>query len=124
MNCPRCKLSLSAEQYEGQSLHFCGNCWGHWVSLDAFERILRSEAYDFSTAEKATLLYRWSQNKDSNVDTTEKISCPACDQQLTRMAFDDQCPVPVDRCDEHGVWLDCSEIKQIQIFIDSLRQSE
>lgn len=124
LDCPRCKMMLGTEQYENQEVNFCGNCWGHWVNLETFEKILRSEVYEFSKSESDSLLKKWSAQATVDIDKSKDIQCPECHRAMRQMPFADNCPVIVDRCKTHGVWLDASEIKEIQIFIDSLRSSE
>lgn len=119
-DCPRCNLALQNETYEGTELLFCGSCWGHWVGFGAFKTILMNEVYEFSENDSKTILKKWAQH-ESGEKLTEKINCPDCNKEMRQMDFADECPVLVDRCEDHGVWLDCAEIKEIQIFLDELR---
>jgi len=121
-DCPRCSLKLQTEVYEENDVLFCTNCWGHWVSFPAFAAILQNEVYSFSKSDTESVLRKWA-GQEGGSDLTSVIRCPDCDQEMRQMNFADDCPVLVDRCDDHGVWLDCAEIKEIQVFLDALRQT-
>lgn len=118
--CPRCVLELNNEKYESVDVLFCGQCWGHWMTPDAFTQILKSERYAFSDAEKNSVLRGWAEKADPKMELERVVKCPDCDQQTERKAFSDDCPVVLDLCHDHGVWLDASEIKQVQVYFDSL----
>lgn len=119
-NCPRCQLALKDETYEGTEVLFCGTCWGHWVGFGTFKTILQKEVYEFSADDAESVLKKWAQQQGGE-KLTDKIDCPDCGNEMRQMDFDEKCPVLVDRCDDHGVWLDCAEIKEIQVFLDQLR---
>ena len=122
-DCPRCTLPMQAETYEGTDLMFCGTCWGHWVGFDGFKKILENEVYSFSKTDTESVLRKWA-SQQAGEELTAIINCPDCSKEMRQMDFADECPVLVDRCDDHGVWLDCAEIKEIQVFIDGLRKSK
>ena len=122
-DCPRCSLPLQIEVYEETDVFFCTSCWGHWVDFGAFSTILQNEVYTFSKEDTESILKKWAR-QEAGVDETSVITCPDCGKKMRQMNFADDCPVLVDRCDDHGVWLDCAEIKEIQIYIDDLRRKE
>lgn len=117
-DCPRCKLPMSSEEYESEKVLFCNNCWGHWIPPAAFERIVATEVYQFSTDEKHSVIKRWSAATSSMMRTAANIGCPDCGSLMNQAPFATGCGVVVDRCPDHGVWLDGGEIKRVQIFID------
>ena len=119
-DCPRCKLELQAEEYEGVPALFCSTCWGHWMSKESFTRMLKNEEYEFSTEERAAVLDGWGNAGAADVDLEPVVHCPICSKATTRKQFADDCPVELDLCDDHGVWLDASEVKQVQVYFDSL----
>ena len=118
--CPRCKLKLQNEKYENADTLFCSLCWGHWMTKDAFSQVLESERYTFSDAEKESVLRNWAEKSDPDVNLDPVVNCPVCNSATEKKPFSDDCPVVLDLCHEHGVWLDASEIKQVQVYFDSL----
>ena len=119
-NCPRCNLSLQPEKYEDQDVFFCGTCWGHWLDHETFARIMESEVYSFSKDESVAVLSSWANRDPGEISLSQSAACPVCGDAMEQSPIDvDRCPVVIDRCAEHGVWLDTSEIKQIQVFYEN-----
>ena len=117
-DCPRCQLMMQTEVYEGHDVHFCNTCWGHWLDTETFTSILESEVYSFGTEERRSVLAQWSDH-DSSLKLSPSAPCPECGEAMVQEPVDDLCPVVIDRCAEHGIWLDTAEIKQIQVFVDT-----
>ena len=122
-DCPKCKLSLQPQLYEDVTIQFCGNCWGHWLDHPSMAQILATEAYGFSRSEQAVVLESWVKAAESSTDSDmHGLRCPICQAPMTESVFADDCPVLVDRCSQHGTWLDAGEIKQVQIFVENRRR--
>lgn len=120
MNCPRCQLTLRNDTYEGQNVMFCDTCWGYWLPGATLNEILRDESTKFSDSERKSVFQTWALQGDANRQGHEDqlINCPQCEVQMKRMQVHPACPVMVDKCAEHGVWLDTGEIKELQIFVE------
>ena len=93
------------------------------MTREAFTHVLESERYKFSDGEKKSVFRAWSDGAPSNPALEPIVNCPICGGETERKDFADDCPVVLDLCHEHGVWLDASEIKQVQVFFDSLKRS-
>ena len=121
MDCPRCKLSLGTQDYEGRHILFCQECWGCWVGADDLRNILSDETTKWSKGEKQTIFLTFMNKGDADRQGSEgkTIRCPTCDGPMSKKRVDPDCPVVIDRCDEHGYWLDTGEIKELQMFIES-----
>lgn len=119
-DCPRCRLGLQSEEYEGAKVLFCGNCWGHWVTFEALAMIMASDQYQFSESEAATCLFgKWADANEEDPQPLDAALCPDCQQEMTTGPFSADCPIEVDRCARHGMWLDTSEVKQLQVYFES-----
>ena len=118
-DCPLCQLSMQNQEYEGVMTQFCGTCWGHWLDDEALRHILETEVYAFHS-ERKSVFEAWAVEIDSpeSVGERAKLKCPVCTCEMQRAPFDKTCSVVVDRCDEHGTWLDVGEIKQLQVFVE------
>ena len=90
------------------------------MTQDAFTAVMHGDGYKFNDAEKKSVLRTWaSKAADTSLDPI--VKCPVCSQLTVRKPFSDDCPVDLDLCHDHGVWLDASEIKQVQVYFDSLK---
>lgn len=120
MDCPRCKLGLTDMIYEGEAVKYCGTCWGYWMRRRQLDKIVDGAMYKFSKKEskqiRRTLKTRGDVDRQGN--ESGLIDCPSCKKVMERKKFHYQCPVEIDECTEHGIWLDTGEIKELQIFIE------
>ncbi len=126
MDCPRCGLSLSRQEYEGENVSFCSTCWGHWLTRSQLDNIVKKVQYKFSKYERDTVLTTMTREGDVDRQGSEKqpINCPECDKPMERKKYESRCPVKIDECPEHGIWLDTGEIKDLQIFIEKHLQKK
>jgi Zn-finger nucleic acid-binding protein len=120
MDCPRCRLSLAEAEYEGEQVHFCGTCWGYWMTKPQLDRIVGGVKYRFGAGEARTVAGTLSSEGDVDRQGAEReaVPCPACGAQMKREQYSADCPVQIDECGEHGLWLDTGEIKDLQVFIE------
>ena len=115
MDCPRCKLPLKAVDYEGVETDMCGNCWGFWLDTGELSQVLERRELEFSSEEKELILD--IRTASSTGDTTP-APCPRCNQVMDRVHFDESVHLVIDRCPDHGVWLDTGEIKKVQALAE------
>lgn len=119
MDCPRCKLTLTDSDYEGQAVKFCNECWGYWVSRPQLEAIISSVTYSFSKAEaKASTSSKAGGDANRQGSEAKRLACPDCHAHMERKKYRPNLPVEIDECPAHGVWLDTGEIKDLQVFIE------
>jgi hypothetical protein len=83
------------------------------------DAILSGVTYRFGKGEARTIAKTFSHG-DANRQGTESeaVSCPVCGVEMTRKRYSSNCPVQIDECGEHGLWLDTGEIKDLQVFIE------
>jgi Zn-finger nucleic acid-binding protein len=120
MDCPRCRLSLVAAEYEGEQVHFCGTCWGYWLTRRQLDQITTAVTYRFGEPESQAIEEALDTHGDANRQGSEHqaVSCPVCGIEMKRKRYVPSCPVDIDECHEHGIWLDTGEIKDLQVFIE------
>jgi Zn-finger nucleic acid-binding protein len=120
MDCPRCRLSLAEAEYEGQQVHFCGTCWGYWLTRPQLDQITAGVNYRFGKRESQTIQKMLETDGDADRQGSEReaTSCPVCGAGMARKRYSSNCPVEIDECDQHGLWLDTGEIKDLQVFIE------
>ena len=126
MDCPRCVLCLSRQEYEGENVFFCSTCWGHWLRRSQLDNIVKKVQYKFSKYERNTVLTTLAREGDVDRQGLEKqsINCPECDELMERKKYELGCPVKIDECPKHGIWLDTGEVKDLQIFVEKHLQKK
>ncbi len=119
MDCPRCKLPLKAETYEGHQVELCQSCWGMWLEPGELEEILISRQYQFSPEEKQVAL---KGGVGKSRGPVSPAPCPRCDVRMERLYIDPSLFLVIDRCPRHGLWLDTGEIKTIQAMAERSKE--
>jgi Zn-finger nucleic acid-binding protein len=120
MDCPRCRLGLAEAEYEGQHVHFCGTCWGYWLTRSQLDEIVAASKYRFGAEETRTVADTIRTEGDAHRHDMEQqaAACPVCGGPMKRTTYQRDCPVKVDECQQHGLWLDTGEIKDLQVFVE------
>jgi len=120
MDCPRCRLLLATNEYEGEEVHFCGTCWGYWLTRTQLDQIVTAVKYRFGKQEKETIESTLGSDGDANRQGSEReaVPCPVCGNEMQKKKYSIDCPVQIDECEQHGIWLDTGEIKDLQVYIE------
>ena len=119
MKCPRCKLSLRKVDYEGVEVDMCDTCWGFWLDTGELEDVLEKRNLTFSKEEKKAVL---RLKPASAKGPTAPAPCPKCETIMKRVHYDAGVHLVIDRCDDHGVWLDTGEIKKVQALAEKSQE--
>ncbi|WP_372368215.1 zf-TFIIB domain-containing protein [Candidatus Uabimicrobium sp. HlEnr_7] len=119
MDCPRCNLAMIPTKYENKNVLCCQSCWGYWLSTNQLDSILHTLVYKFDENEKQKILHDLSKgNLAVPANKDGKIKCPQCQGVMIKKPYSSSCPIIVDECSLHGVWLDTGELKALQIYVE------
>lgn len=116
MDCPRCKLSLRENDYEGVKVEMCDTCWGIWLDKGELQEVIDARGMDFS--EKERRQFTDLRGGSGARGSTEPAACPRCGQVMEPVHCDLAIHLVVDRCPDHGMWLDTGEIKAVQVMAE------
>jgi len=113
--CPRCSTALQTLDLniEGTFLiERCESCMGLFFDPGELEALLdRSVKHTYNIDHrKLDTLARYRRRDEYGV---AYIPCPVCGQLMNRVSFGTRSGVVVDRCGDHGVWLDGGELRQL-----------
>ena len=127
--CPRCRVPLSDDFYDGVPVRACRACSGKLVDQEAVGRILERTEVDFSPAlrEKARA---FREAFLRNPIKTRKISdrgadhprCPECGYGMVARPYNYQYFVPVEKCLAcFKTWFDADELEILQILVEEAK---
>lgn len=113
--CPRCSIALKTIDLDinGRFLiERCDECLGLFFDPNELESLLEATVANVFTINRSRL---------DNINNTAKssgygvsyIKCPACRKIMNRVNFGTKSGVIVDRCKDHGVWLDGGELRHL-----------
>jgi len=116
MECPRCKLTLIRDRYEGVEVDLCQGCWGVWLDTGELETVLESRQFQFSPDEQRVIQEGRAQRMEA---PSRPVACPKCSARMERIYLDPKIYLVIDRCPRHGIWLDTGEIKLLQAMAEA-----
>ncbi|NLE65891.1 MAG: hypothetical protein GX608_00540 [Lentisphaerae bacterium] len=119
LQCPRCEMVLQEQDYEGESVRLCPGCYGYWMKKEQLDAIVNNVEFAFSKREASAVLNAMDADDDVDEDNESLFLCPVCNHNMVREKYHDHCPVRIDSCPEHGVWLDTGEVKNLQVFVET-----
>jgi Zn-finger nucleic acid-binding protein len=123
LECPRCALGLHTVELslgQGYEIERCQKCLGLFFDpseLDALLESAVSSVYEIDQLRIQTLLDEEVRPEEATSITY--IPCPVCRQLMHRKGFGVRAGVIVDRCKEHGIWLDGGELSQLLKWVAS-----
>jgi len=114
--CPRCDKALSSIRIDvagGMSIERCDTCLGLFFDPREAKAVL-----DAGAGERADIDYKRLRRiiEDEAPNATHEamyIKCPVCGKLMNRDSFGARSGVVVDRCADHGVWMDGGELSQL-----------
>ncbi|MBN1476773.1 zf-TFIIB domain-containing protein [Candidatus Sumerlaeota bacterium] len=120
LTCPRCEgVEMVVADLFGMTIHRCPVCRGLMVDNPTFAHLIERQMH-LALAGKpldAPPVHELDVQRGNPEERVQYIHCPACLRQMSRHNYADCSGVILDRCGEHGVWLDDTELQQILTFI-------
>ena len=113
--CPRCTIKLRTIDLNihGRFLiERCDECLGLFFDPNELEALLEATVSNVFTINRSQLdasKPQWTRNEQSAF----YIKCPVCSKIMNRVNFGTNSGVIVDRCKDHGVWLDGGELRHL-----------
>jgi Zn-finger nucleic acid-binding protein len=113
--CPRCTIRLETIdlKMEGKFLiERCDRCLGLFFDPGELEAVLHATVINVFTINRGELDSINAAMRGNDYGVTY-IKCPVCSKIMNRVNFGAKSGVIVDRCKDHGVWLDGGELRHL-----------
>lgn len=113
--CPRCNITLKTIDLHIKGKFYierCDVCFGLFFDPNELESLLEATVSNVFSINRELLA---DIKKTIRIDEKAAfyIKCPICDKIMNRVNFGTNSGVIIDRCKEHGVWLDNGELKHL-----------
>ena len=118
VNCVRCGIPMPGRAVAEVLVHECPRCSSLWVPgnhLDALVERAAAAPHAGKSSGDSPRVYGGNPLAES----VQYRRCPTCKQLMTRTNFHRISGVVIDRCAEHGSWLDADELEEIAGFVAS-----
>jgi Zn-finger nucleic acid-binding protein len=115
LHCPDCRIALEELQLDSPTpltLGRCPGCLGLFLPLGALERLLDQAVAPVCGVDHG-LLHALAETPRSEPAPVRYRPCPSCGELMNRSLQGKRSGVVVDRCRDHGVWLDAGELRQL-----------
>lgn len=128
--CPRCRVPLARDFYEGVPVRICRTCGGRLIDQDAVGRVLQRTEVGFSPAlrEKArafreTFLRNPLKARKTADPGADHPLCPSCGYTMVTRPYNYQYFVPVEKCLScFEIWFDADEMEILQILVEEAKR--
>ena len=110
--CPLCNISLESITIKILSLEYCSKCDGVLVEEEEFEKLIEYKVNPMNQFNPHYLRFIQDHPRD-NRKKSQFQNCPVCNEQMNVINYKNCSGVILDVCEEHGIWLDGGELRQI-----------
>ena len=118
--CPRCDGELRIRALDAVSVVECSACEGLWIEAAAFATLCERSRRQGTACGAGARMARSAPNTTSDL---RYVPCLACGELMFRRQFwsaGRASGVVIDRCKDHGVWLDERELESVIAFLRSI----
>jgi len=117
--CPACSVLMPTNSIGGIVVNECPRCQGLWVPGSHFDLLINRaiEARKQNFAVQTGIAQPRVSGANPARQKVEYRKCPMCDQYMRRQNYRKRSGIIIDRCVDHGVWLDADELEQIAGFV-------
>jgi len=118
--CVRCGTPLAARPIGGVIVQECSRCHGIWVAGEGFDELVRRAVASREKAGDDPGEASAAPRRTGGNPVAERVEyrrCPECGSVMSRRNYRRTSGVIIDRCRDHGTWLDADELERIAGFI-------
>lgn len=103
----------------GIGINECPQCNGLWVPENRFDHLIAQACEAARNAKPGVDLAARARPSGGGGFDAKVVyrKCPECDGHMQRTNFQKKSGVIIDRCHEHGTWLDADELERIADYI-------
>ena len=113
--CPRCDVAMQTVdlKIDGTFLiERCDTCLGMFFDSGELEALIKATVKNVNHINHTKLKELYTLNRHDAYGITY-IKCPVCATVMNRVNFGQRSGVIIDRCPEHGLWLDGGELRHL-----------
>ena len=113
--CPRCDIEMKTIDLKIDGTFFierCEECMGMFFDSGELEALLKATVKNVHHVNHKRLneLYKLQRRDEYGITY---IKCPVCENVMNRVNFGQRSGVIIDRCPDHGIWLDGGELRHL-----------
>jgi len=110
--CPLCHIGLENISNKTLSLEYCSKCDGVLIEEEEFEKLIEYKINPNNQINPHYLRFIQDHPRDKR-KKSQFQNCPVCHELMSVINYKKSSGVLLDICEEHGIWLDGGELRQI-----------
>jgi len=112
--CPLCEIPLSRHRHANAvCFDHCERCDGLFIEEDNLLSCVESYAEKHSKIDSSKIKRFIMENPRNNHKDITYHKCPYCTLPMKHIMYKKVSGIHLDICEEHGIWIDGGELKQI-----------
>ena len=123
IRCPTCRVDAHLVQLASITVDVCGHCAGLWLDKDEVAQLPEALS-DEEMREAAQSTLAALRGSHATPRPAPYLACPVCARMMTRHNYLQVSGIMLDRCAEHGTWLDHSHAQRLLELLDGTRITE
>jgi Zn-finger nucleic acid-binding protein len=118
--CVHCHAALQERIHESITVLVCPVGHGLFLHADALKAAVHDRTADRPEAEERAAVAAQAAIPVEQLKTDEgQRTCPTCGTLMGKRVFAYESGVPIDVCEQHGVWLDHGELERIEAWSEA-----
>jgi len=112
--CPRCGIAMRTIDLKigGKFLvDRCERCFGLFFDPGELDAVLEAEVTNVFEINRSRL--QGLDGSERREEQVRYVKCPICGKMMNRESYGIKSGVVIDRCRDHGVWLDAGELRSL-----------
>jgi Zn-finger nucleic acid-binding protein len=116
LDCPICETKMELIDVgilEPILIHRCAQCDGMFIDEEHLQKVIKHHSGVLQVVDQSMLRFVLDHPRhDSDVNAHYK-NCPVCHEPMRKLTYASVSGVQIDKCREHGIWLDSGELQQL-----------
>lgn len=118
--CPCCEIPLTTIdlKIDGKFLvERCDQCLGMFFDPNELQALISKCVSNVFEVDYPHMTKFFEEQRTADIPAVRYISCPICKQHMNRENYGQTSGVIIDKCVQHGVWLDAGELARIKDWV-------
>ncbi|NKQ41533.1 MAG: zf-TFIIB domain-containing protein [Sulfurovum sp.] len=116
LDCPSCEIEMERINVGIASdiiIHRCVDCDGVFIGEECLETTIKHQTGVVYKVDYSILRFILDNPRQEHGTDREYRSCPVCAKRMNKAIYAAVSGVLIDRCLDHGIWLDSGELQQL-----------
>ena len=119
--CPCCEIPLTTIDLEIDQKKFlverCDKCKGMFFDTNELQALINKSISNVFEVDYPHMQKFFEEQRTAEIPPVRYLSCPVCDKHMNRENYGKTSGIIIDKCPQHGIWLDAGELARIKDWV-------